>query len=102
MSTIFDFISKEIERRTDLGRLEARGTVRLALKEAGFDAESVTARHMTVVLERVMPDALTIRGVPDSAAICKALATSLQDFKQAVEAQGKASPESVFARLAGR
>lgn len=100
MSTIFDFISAEIERRTDLGRLEARGTVRLALKESGFDVDAITTREMSVVLERVMPDSLTSRGVPDSGVLCGTLATLLRDFKEAVEGQGKASPESVFARLA--
>ena len=101
MSTIFDFVSGEIERRTDLGRLESRGTVRLALKEAGFDADAITARQMAVVLERVMPAALTTRGVPDAEATCSQLAVSLRAFKDAVEEQGKVSPESVFARLAG-
>jgi hypothetical protein len=101
MSTIFDFVSKEIERRTDLGKLEARGTVRLALKEAGFDVDAITAHQMSVVLERVMPGALASRGVPDSERVCSSLAALLHDFKEAVEEQGSASPESVFARLAG-
>lgn len=101
MSTIFDFVSQEIERRSDLGRLEARGTVRIALKEAGFEVNAITTRQMSVVLERVMPNALTSRGVPDAERMCAVLATALRDFKEAVEGQGKASPESVFARLAG-
>jgi len=101
MSTIFDFVSAEIERRTDLGRLEARGTVRLALKEAGFEVDAITTREMSVVLERVMPESLTSRGVLDAAALCITLAALLRDFKEAVEEQGNASPESVFARLAG-
>lgn len=101
MSTIFDFVSAEIEQRTDLGRLEARGTVRLALKEAGFVVDAITTREMSVVLERVMPESLTSRGVPDSAALCNTLASLLRDFKEAVEEQGNASPESVFERLAG-
>jgi len=101
MSTLFDFISGEIERRTDLARLEARGTVRLALKEAGFEADAITAREMSVVLEKIMPGSLVSRGVSDAESVCSALAASLRDFKDAVEGQGKATPESVFARLAG-
>ncbi len=42
MSTIFDFVADEIERQTELEKLEARGTVRLALKSAGFDAGGIT------------------------------------------------------------
>jgi len=100
MSTLFDFISGEIERRTDLARLEARGTVRLALKEAGFEADAITAREMSVVLEKIMPGSLVSRGVSAAESVCSALAASLRDFKDAVEVQGKATPESVFARLA--
>jgi len=101
MSTIFDFISGEIERRTDLGKLEARGTVRLALKEAGFEVDAITAREMSVVLERVMPGSLKSRGVSDAESLCTQLSASLLDFNEAVEGQGRATPESVFARLAG-
>ena len=101
MSTIFDYVAKEIEERSDLGKLEARGTVRLVLKEAGFDAGAITAEQMAVVLERLMPEALASRGVADAEAICSSLAVAIRDFKDAVEEHGIASPESVFARLAG-
>jgi len=101
MSTIFDFVASEIEQRSDLGKLEARGTVRLALKEAGFDAGAITAQQMAVVLEKLMPEALTSRGVEGAGDICTALAASIRDFNDAVEEHGSVSPESVFARLAG-
>jgi hypothetical protein len=102
MGAIFDFIADEIENRTTLGKLEARGTVRLALKENGFDPETITAKQMAVVLEIVLPDELAERGVDDAEPICSSLARSLKEFGEAVEEQGSASPESIFARLAGR
>ena len=101
MSTIFDFVAGEIERQTELGKLEARGTVRLALKEAGFNPSGITTEQMGVVLERVMPGELTSRGVENAESICSSLVTSIKEFRDAVEEQGAASPESVFARLAG-
>jgi hypothetical protein len=101
MSTIFDFVAAEIEKRSNLGKLEARGTVRLALKEAGFDADAITAQQMAVVLEKLMPGALTSRGVENAGGVCTELAASIRDFKDAVEEHGSSSPESVFARLAG-
>ncbi len=36
---IFEFVADALEQRTDLDKLEARGTVRLALKEAVEAAE---------------------------------------------------------------
>jgi len=101
MSKIFDFVADAIEQRTDLAKLEARGTLRLALKESGFDADTITAHDMAVVLERVMPAELASRGIDDAESVCANLSTSLKDFKEAVEEHGSASPESIFARLAG-
>jgi hypothetical protein len=101
MGTIFDFVAEEIERHTELAKLEARGTVRLALKEAGFDATRITTEQMAVVLERVMPGELMSRGVENAESICSSLATSIKEFRDAVEEQGNTSPESVFSRLAG-
>jgi len=57
-SRAFDHACETLERKTKLSRLEARGTVRLALKAAGLDAGRVTARQMGVVFERIMPGEL--------------------------------------------
>jgi len=102
MSKLFDFVADAIEQRTNLAKLEARGTLRLALKESGFDADSITAHDMAVVLERVMPTELASRGIDDAESVCAGLSTSLREFKDAVEEHGSSSPESVFARLAGK
>ena len=54
-SPAFCWVCEEIERATRLNRLEARGTVRLTLKEAGFDPGSVNRVQMRTILERMMP-----------------------------------------------
>ena len=45
----FGWLCNELERVTTLNRLEARGTVRIALKQAGLESRSVTPDQMRVV-----------------------------------------------------
>ena len=45
-SAAFEWTCNELEERCSLDRLEARGTVRLALKQAGLEARSVTPEQM--------------------------------------------------------
>jgi hypothetical protein len=94
----FDHVVETLERRTELNRLEARGTVRLALKQAGLDASSVTPRQMSVVVERIMPGELRSRGIGDADPICRELVASLASLPSAEAAE---TPESVFQRLGG-
>ena len=76
-SPVFDRTCEELEQRTHLERLEVRGTVRIALKAAGLDAQSVDAEQMSVVLRRVLPDEFETRGVDDAAARCEEVAASI-------------------------
>jgi len=97
-SAVFECVCDVLERSSSLDRLESRGTVRLALKQAGLDARSVTASQMTVVLEKVLPEELTSRGVGD----IDSLVTRIVSALACVEAGAQQdSPESVFARLGG-
>jgi hypothetical protein len=99
VSPVFEFVAGEIERRSTLATLEARGTVRIALKRAGLDAAGVTRDQLRVVLERVLPEELRSRGVPRSDELCSAIAAALR----ASHSDGAAtdSPEAIFRRLAG-
>jgi hypothetical protein len=98
-SAAFDWICSEIEERTSLDRLEARGTVRLALKDAGLEARTVTTDQMKVVLERVLPKELAARGIEDGDRICAELIPGLA----AIDAgPGAETPDAVFARLGDR
>ncbi|MFQ5417182.1 MAG: hypothetical protein ACE5FL_09075 [Myxococcota bacterium] len=100
MGTVFDVVSEGIEQRTDLAKLEARGTVRLALKQAGIDADTISPDDMVVVLEKLMPRELDARGVRDAEELCKQLAASVAQFEDDEEAGAVTAPETVFARLA--
>jgi len=99
--TVFEFVSEKLEQATDLDRLEARGTVRLALKQAGLDAKMLTAMQMNVVLEKVLPDELSARGVDQPGAICSNLVRGLKSFRGASPSADESSPEAVFKRIGG-
>jgi len=96
----FEIACAELEERTPLSRLEARGTVRLALKRAGFDSRHVTPEQMAVVIERLLGRELASRGVEDPDGVCAAL---LGPVRASGLGTGPASetPEDVFRRLGG-
>jgi hypothetical protein len=98
---VFDHVAGEIERRSALSALEARGTLRLALRRAGLDPNGVTGDQMRVVLERVLPDEIRARGVPASDEVCRAIAAALRatQLPDATDALPE-SPEAIFRRLA--
>jgi hypothetical protein len=95
---LFEWVSDEIERATSLDRLAARGTVRIALREAGLEPSSLDQRQLVVVLERVLPAQLAARGVADAESVCAGLRTRLPSA--APRASGD-TPETIFHRLAG-
>jgi len=98
--SIFDQVATALESRTTLEKLEARGTLRLALKEAGLSADSVTVDQIRVVIEKVLPGELKARGIDASADVCAQLSAEARNF-EAAAGPAVDSPESVFARLAG-
>lgn len=98
-SPAFDWVCSELERRTTLDRLEARGTVRLALKQAGLESRSVTAEQVQVVIQKVLPAELRSRGVEGDASVCEALAAGVLSVHP-TNAQHE-SPDEVFRRLGG-
>jgi hypothetical protein len=90
-ASAFEFVCAEIEQATSLNALEARGTVRLALKSAGVDARSVSSSQLKVILKK--------RGCEDADNLCKQIATRMAG--RSFESAGPESPEAVFARLGG-
>ncbi len=96
----FEWTCKELERSTSLDRLEARGTVRIALKQSGLDVRAVTPEQMKVVIEQVLPGELRARGVGDGDALCATLAQRIlgQDLGLTRPDQ---SPDKIFERLGG-
>ena len=98
-SEVFEWLCASLESVTDFDRLEARGTVRIALKEAGLEAPFLTAEQVRVVLEKLMPFELERRGVGDPEAVCSRLAARLNEIPEREDDGEDASPEDVFARL---
>ncbi|MCG8588687.1 MAG: hypothetical protein MJE66_05295 [Proteobacteria bacterium] len=96
-TAVFDNACSQLEERTSLDRLEARGTVRLALKTAGLEPGKVTKEQMLTVLERVLPGELESRGIDQAESICSTIGNDLPD----TAATDVESPEAVFARLGG-
>lgn len=85
-----------IQDRTELDPAVVRGSVRLALREAGlFDAE-VTAAEMAVVTKTLLPGELRAGGVDDAEAVCEAIRARLGTIREDVRDD---SPDAVFARL---
>ncbi len=97
-SEVFDFVCRELEARTDLERLEARGTVRLALKQAGLEPRSVSSEQMSVVVTKVLRCELESRGIEDNEDVCRDINAQLASLQ--VEA-GPDTPQAVFERPGG-
>jgi hypothetical protein len=99
-SGVFDFAAEQLERRTDLDRLEARGTLRIALKGAGLDARDVGSDQMAVVVGRVLPGELATRGVDAAEQVCQQILKELENLAPADADAAADSPETIFRRLA--
>ncbi len=96
---LFDFAAERLEHHTSFNQLEARGTLRIALKIAGLTAKSVTAGQLCVVFEKVMPDELEKRDV-STAAACSAVIDDLMNTPDATDTPPTTNPDDVFRRLA--
>ena len=98
----FDWMCTRLEEDTSLDRLEARGTVRLALKSAGLEARSVTPEQLKVVIEKILGGELEARGIDDAPALCGRLVSDLaaSSASLATDSPGE-TPDAVFSRLGG-
>ncbi|HEB88733.1 MAG TPA: hypothetical protein ENI85_04110 [Deltaproteobacteria bacterium] len=98
-ASVFDRISGKLEEVTSFNRLEARGTLRIALKQSGLDAKALSPEQVRVVIERVLPQHLRDRGIEDVEQVCRILVAHVprnEDFDSAD------SPEAIFSRLGSR
>jgi hypothetical protein len=97
-SATFEWVCGELERLTTFSQIEARGTVRIALKKGGLTAATATPAQTQVVIKRVLPDELRRRGCEGGQMVCDELATRFKD--RGFEDKGRADkPEDIFARL---
>jgi len=95
-SPAFDLVCRQLGERTDLTVSQIRGTVRLALQEAGLFDSVVTHAEMAVVARRLLAHELAAGGVPDAGALCAALAEQLASVP---DERVEDTPDAVFARL---
>jgi hypothetical protein len=100
-STAFEWLCTALEESTTLERLEARGTVRIALKEAGLEPRTVTPSEMRVVAQKVLPRELRQRGVQNEAALCDRLIAGLQVLETKGGGAAADTPDAIFRRLGG-
>ncbi len=96
---LFDFAAERLEHHTGFSQLEARGTLRIALKVAGLDPSVFTARQLCVVFEQVMPGELDSRGVSDVQDVCAAVLADLESAGDAAEDASTTGPDEIFRRL---
>jgi len=96
---LFDLAAAKLEAITEMDRLAARGTLRIALKEAGLDAHKLTIPQLRAVFERLMPKELDARGVTNSAAACRTAMDEIERSADSIDSQSSVSPDDVFERL---
>lgn len=97
-SPVFERAADELEVLSHMSRLEARGTLRLALKNAGLMPKTVNAKAMLVVLERVLPQLLMRRGVQSAPEMCRSISSIVRGLTSETSYDVE-TPEKVFARL---
>ena len=98
---LFDIAAEKLEANTKMDRLATRGTLRIALKEAGLAAQKLTIPQLRMVFERLMPKELDARGVSDAATTCRATMDEIAGSPEAIDIATSASPDDVFKRLGG-
>ena len=97
---LFDLAADSLEQHSPFDRLEARGTLRIALKAAGLEPKNLTGTQLQVVFEKVMPEELDSRGVSDMEDVCAAVLADLARARGAAADANATSPDEVFRRLA--
>jgi len=95
----FTIVAEELERATNLDRLQARGTLRIALKAAGLNPKQLRMKELRGVIERLLPGELLVRGIDDTEAVVARLLAVLPRNDDPIEDE---SPLAVFRRLGSR
>jgi hypothetical protein len=97
-SEAFDKACALLEDETELSRLEARGTIRIALKQSGLSPASVVASELLVVVREILPKELVLRGIDHVEEACSKLEIGLSGLGDGPRGE---TAESVFSRLGG-
>jgi hypothetical protein len=99
--SLFDWMASALEARTTLSRIEARGTVRHILRDAGLTPEHVTRGQLLIVLAALAPRHLRAAAIPDPEGVCERIRV---DLRSAVidESSTAEAPDEIFDRLGRR
>ena len=93
-SAAFDLACALLRQHTTFSEIEARGTVRLALKALGQNAKTVGKAEMMRAVGGALQGELAARRVMDAPGVCRKLLDGLAALDP--EAQ---SPYEIFSRL---
>ena len=99
-SDLFALVAAGLEAHTDLDRLEARGTLRIALKKAGVDPKTFTVPELEAVFAKIMPDELAQRGAANAVEVCGIVLKSLPSEVPAAPGDSATSRDEIMRRLA--
>jgi hypothetical protein len=100
-TAIFDIAAERLEESTDMDRLAARGTLRIALKHAGLEVQKLTISQLKAVFEKLMPKELEARGVIDAAATCNTVIANIASAASEAGSTSANSTDEIFKRLGG-
>jgi hypothetical protein len=99
-AALFDLAADSLEQHSTFDRLEARGTLRIALKAAGLEPKNLTGAQLQVVFEQVMPEELERRGISNVPDVCATVLADLAHAGGAAADAGATNPDDIFRRLA--
>ena len=80
-SELFARVAEQLQQRTKLDTLEARGTLSIALKVAGFLPRDVGLEELSRTPNTLLPGELRARGVTDASEVCAAIDLSLDELR---------------------
>jgi hypothetical protein len=72
-SSAFAAACGALEELTGMSRLQSRGTIRILLRDADLEPESVTTGQLLAVIGRLLPEALRSRAIADEETVCSRL-----------------------------
>ncbi len=98
---LFDFAAERLEQHTSFSRIEARGTLRIALKSAGLDLKNLSVDQLRVVFQKLMPGELEQRGVSDAASVCNSVTGDLANSPASTDSSSADDVDGIFRRLGG-
>jgi hypothetical protein len=93
-SAAFDLVCDLLRQHTTFSEIEARGTVRLALKALGQNPKTVGRSEIMHAVGSTLQPELTARSVADAAAVCRKLLDGLAALDPKEQ-----SPYEIFSRL---